>query len=304
MSFEEENAPTLIRFSLFEEFSSRKKWQDEVDAGQHKPMRIIGDYSFPKSKEIKCGLKSCRRPHMNGYVIETVDGIETHIGNSCGRTHFGVTWGELHAVYRRAREDRDREEWLETILGERETLIKNSQSLLGSVVEKTKQIRSVMERLQKEPELSSNFIRVARAGGNIQVEKSIDSETAEAMNIPLGQRYFLESVGRIMGLDAVPSNATTYPGDRVASLLRAKAIPVFTALSTSSLRNLNPRQRKDRAKEIEAAKAILKESENYLSSAGMFLNPLNLHELGKLPVPKKNQRTERILKSFSSVADE
>ena len=83
MSFEEGNSSTPIRFSLFEEFSSRPKWQDGVDAGQHKPMRIIGDYSFPKSKEIKCGLKSCRRPHMNGYVIETADGIETHIGNRC-----------------------------------------------------------------------------------------------------------------------------------------------------------------------------------------------------------------------------
>lgn len=106
MSFEEENVQAPIRFGLFEEIASRPKWQDGLDALRHKPMRIIGDYSFAKSKEIKCGLRNCRRPHMNGYVIETDDGIETHIGNRCGKTHFDITWGELHAVYRRAREDR------------------------------------------------------------------------------------------------------------------------------------------------------------------------------------------------------
>lgn len=303
MSFEEENVPTPIRFTFFEEITSRPKWQEGVDAGQHKPMCIIGDYSFAKIKEVKCGLKSCRRPHMSGYLIETADGIETHIGNSCGKTHFGVAWGELHAIYRRAREDQDREEWLATVLGERDALIKTSQSLRCSVVETTEQIRSVVDRLQKEPELFSSFMRVIRAGGIIQVEKTVDSETAEAMNIPLSQRHFFERVGRIGGLDAVPSNPTTYPGDRVASSLRVKAIPVFTALSASSLRNLNPRQRKDRAKEIEAAKVILKDSENYLSNARIFLNPENLQELGKLLVSKKSERTRRILKSFSSMAD-
>lgn len=303
MSFEEGYSTTPIRFSFFEEFSSRPKWQDGVDAGQHKPMRIIGDYSFPKSKEIKCGLKSCRRLHMNGYVIETTDGIETHIGNRCGKTHFDVTWGELHAAYRRAREDRDREEWLATALSERDVLIKDSQSLLQSVNETTKQIRSVLDRLQKEPELISSFMRVVRTGGSIQIEKTIDSETAEAMNIPPSQRHVLERVGRIVGVGAVPSGSTIYPGDLVAAKLRTKVIPVFTDLSISSLRNLNQRQRKDRAKEIEGAKSILKDSENYLSTARMFLNPENLQELGKLPVARKNQRTERILKQFSSMTD-
>ena len=303
MSFEEENSSTPIRFSLFEEFSSRQKWQDEVDAGQHKPMRIIGDYSFPKSKEIKCGLKGCRHLHMNGYVIETADGIETHIGNRCGKKHFSVTWGELQAVYTRAKADRDREEWLAIVLSERDALIRDSQSLLQSVSETTKQIRSVLERLQKEPELISSFMRVVRAGGSIQIEKTIDSKTAEAMNIPFSKRHVFENAGRIVGVDAVPSSSTTYPGDLVAAKLRTKVIPVFTGLSISSLRNLNQRQRKDRAKEIETAKSILKDSENYLSTARMFLNPENLQELGKLPVSRKNQRTERILRQFTSMAD-
>lgn len=300
MSFEEKDMPIPIRFTLFEEITSRPKWQDGIDLGQHKPIFIIGDYSFSKSEEIRCGLKHCRRTHMNGYVIETVDGIETHIGNECGKTHFGVTWGELHAVYKRATEDRDREEWLATILGERDALIKNSQSLLSSVAEITQQIRSVIDRLQKEPELFSSFMRTIRAGGSIQVEKTIDSETGDAMNIPLSQRNFLERIGRIVGLDVIPRNSTTYPGDQVASSLRVKVIPIFTALSTTSLCNLNPRQRKNRAKEIEAAKEILKDAEIYLSKAHTFLNPSNLQELGKLPVSKMSQRTGRILKSFSS----
>ena len=303
MSSQEDKTVCPIRFRFFEEISSRPKWRDDVDAVKHKPQRIIGDYSFSKQNQVHCGLKSCRSSHMNGYVIETVDGLETHIGNRCGSIYFGVTWGEVRSAFNRATEDRDRQEWLVDVLAQRETLLLISQSLLQNVIESSQEIRTIVERLKKESELYSSFTRVLRAGGIIQIEKSVDVETAKAMNLPLSQRHTFETIGRITSIEVLPNESAPFPGDQVASKLRTQAIPIFAQLSATALRNLNYRQRKNRAKDIENAKLILKDAEKYIASARLFLLPANLRQFGRLQISKMNQRSERILKQFCAMPD-
>lgn len=300
---QEEKITYPIRFVGFAEIADRPKWRDGIDAGKHKPLRIIGDYSFSKQDQVSCGLKSCRSSHMNGYVIETADGLETHIGNRCGRKFFGVIWGEIHSVFNRASEDRDRLAWLSGILDQRDLLLVTAQSLLQNVIESTQQIQAIVERLKKEPELYLSFMKVVRAGGTILIEKTVDIKTAEAMNLPLSQRHTLERIGRVASVDVLPGLSTLYPGVQIVSKLRSQAIPTFVQLSATALRNLNSRQRKDRTKDIENAKSVLKDAENYISSARLFLQPTNLRQLAKLPISRMNQRSERILKHFGSIPD-
>lgn len=40
------------------------------------------DFEYP------CGLKSCRQPHREGYLVELADGTLTNVGRICGG-HFG-----------------------------------------------------------------------------------------------------------------------------------------------------------------------------------------------------------------------
>ena len=300
---QEEKITYPIRFGGFAEITDRPKWRDGIDAGQHKPLRIIGDYSFSKQNQVSCGLKSCRSSHMNGYVVETADGLETHIGNRCGSKFFGVSWGEIHSVFNRASEDRDRQAWLAGVLDQRDSFLMTAQSLLQNVTESTQQIQAIVERLKKEPELYSSFMKVVRAGGTIQIEKTVDVEIAEAMNLPLSQRQTFERIGRITSVDVFPSVSMQYPGIQIVSRLSTLAIPTFVQLSATALRNLNSRQRKDRTKDIENAKSVLKDAENYISSARLFLQPTNLRQLAKLPISRMNQRSERILKHFGSIPD-
>lgn len=253
--------PPPIRFHSFEEIRSRKKWIEILDAAEHKLLRIVGDYSFSKLNEIHCGLKNCRSPHMNGYVVETADGLETCIGNRCGTTHFGITWGEdtlsVQPSQGRARST--------TMVGQHPRRKGCSSPhggvLASSIKKKTAEIASVKEHLGREPDLVASFTRVLRNDGLIQIETAIDQETAEAMNLPASQRHNLTVIGRLAGTRAVWSDNNVLPGDRFASRLRSIAIPIFQQLSSTSLTHLNPRQRKDRSKELENAKRILQEAE-------------------------------------------
>lgn len=140
MLSQEEKITYPIRFGSFAEITDRPKWCDGIDAGQHKPLQIIGYYSFSKQDQVSCGLKSCRSSHMNGYVIETADSLETHIGNRCGSKFFGVNWGEIHSDFNRALEDRDRQTWLAGVLDQRDILLGTAHSLLQNVTESTQQI--------------------------------------------------------------------------------------------------------------------------------------------------------------------
>ncbi len=295
---------TPVRFLSFLEITARPKWQDGLDTGQHKLLRIIGDYDFPKVDEVQCGLKGCGRIHMRGYVVETVDGLETHIGNRCGKNHFNVNWGEIRSAFYRAKEDRIRQEWLDSVLAQRDTLLSRSQSLLHEVDAAKQGINGVLDRLRKEAEIHSIFMRAVRNGGLIQVEKTIDKDTAEAMNLSPAKRRTLETVGRIMGIEVIPGVPGALLGDLVADKLRTIAIPMFTTISASTLKNLNKRQSKSRAKDINNAKLILQEAETYITTTKKFLQPSNLRVLGKLPATGTNTRTERILNQFASTPDQ
>lgn len=50
---------------------------------------ILAAYHFTKENEIPCGISSCRQKHQKGYLVTTSDGLETNIGNHCGKTHLG-----------------------------------------------------------------------------------------------------------------------------------------------------------------------------------------------------------------------
>lgn len=292
--------PVPIRFQSFSEVQARPRWRDGLDPSKHKLVRIIGDYSFSKADEIRCGLKTCRSAHMNGYVVETEDNLERHIGNRCGTNHFGVSWGQIRSVFNRATEERDRQEWLNSILVERDRYLHNARSLLERTANASESINEILSQLQKEAEVYNSFLLALRKGGLIQVERVISPDTVEVINLPLKQQRILETVGRFFGVEALPRPWSGSPGVTILAKLRSQAIPTFVQLSTTSLKNLNGRQRKERTREIEEAKLILKDAENYIASASTFLSRTNLRELGKLPVTRKNQRTERILRRFSS----
>jgi hypothetical protein len=73
---------------------------------------ILSAYTFSKDNEIKCGIQSCRQSHQKGYLVTTSDGLETIIGNLCGKKHLGEDFTRKTKIFR---DDQLRESNLKTI---------------------------------------------------------------------------------------------------------------------------------------------------------------------------------------------
>ncbi|WP_426727274.1 hypothetical protein [Enterobacter cloacae complex sp. 288G10] len=76
----------------WELITSRPNFVAKIAKGDHQFEEIIGYYKF--KEEIHCGLTGCNQPHQMGYIVKTSRGIETNIGNKCGKNEFGIEFGE------------------------------------------------------------------------------------------------------------------------------------------------------------------------------------------------------------------
>jgi hypothetical protein len=86
-----------------DELRARENFEAPLDHIAHALRQVLTDYDFPK--EVPCGLKSCRQPHLHGYLVRTDGGKETNIGRQCGKTHFGeAVFSSARAEYVRRRE--------------------------------------------------------------------------------------------------------------------------------------------------------------------------------------------------------
>jgi hypothetical protein len=155
----------------------------------------------------------------------------------------------------------------------------------------------------KESDLVQMLSGLMRDRGVIRAEREVDADMAAAMGLPEGQRRYLYVVGRISGYEALMCGRrlNSVKGDDYLFDLREVVIPTLRSLSTTSLRDLNSRQRKERVKEIEKIQSLIAEAENHLALTVAFSKVENLRELGKLQVRRQNQRTERILRHYSNL---
>ncbi|EKZ3176186.1 TPA: hypothetical protein N0H29_000594 [Pseudomonas aeruginosa] len=87
-----------------EDFFDRPDYREVLDFGEktgRELLEILGAYIFPDTKSVKCGIRNCRTPHRRGYLISTTDGLETNIGNVCGKKHLGAIFTEKTSQYRK-----------------------------------------------------------------------------------------------------------------------------------------------------------------------------------------------------------
>ncbi len=83
----------LIRVDSWEEIQDLAGFVEDLDPSNHKLKEILGRYTF--TEKIRCGLSTCHSPHNKGYIVSTVDGHATNIGQICGANYFGVEFNTL-----------------------------------------------------------------------------------------------------------------------------------------------------------------------------------------------------------------
>lgn len=97
---------TLIdRPQSYEDLSGRENFKAPLDHSLHVLKQVLVKYRF--EKEAPCGLKGCRQGHKVGCLVLTESGLETNLGQDCGRSHFGAEFDTALEDHRRLRDYAD-----------------------------------------------------------------------------------------------------------------------------------------------------------------------------------------------------
>lgn len=102
-------AKELVTVDNWSDIIKRPGFTSNLDPAAHTLHAILGRYVF--HERILCGLSSCHTPHAKGYVVSTTSGLETNIGQDCGKKYFGVDFETMTRKFERdvtEKEDRDK----------------------------------------------------------------------------------------------------------------------------------------------------------------------------------------------------
>ena len=303
------NESNPLSFTTHEEITSRPSWVGEIDAAKHPLLRIVGDYSFPKDLEWKCGLKGCRTPHQKGFVIVTADGLETHIGNICGANHFHVTWEELHSRFQKEKAEKAQRLYLEQSLSERDSLIAQSVKLVDRLQTQTSRLQVVIERIHRDDAVTRAFDEAVRLDGQIRKAVIVGNKEADDRDISARDRTRFESAGRLDGIAAVRFEVSDrgrdrqlLPGNRLIISLRQQITHTLPRFTEERLSTARPKIRSEIAADLKLARETILESDKIAEATEKFLLPENLRQIGSLDVQRASNRAKKILAYFAGIA--
>lgn len=100
----------LVRLASWEEIEQLVGFTRDINPKQVKLASILSPYRI--SYLVPCGLSSCHKEHLKGYIVVTADGRVTNIGHRCGKTHFGVTFTTMVRKIERDIKDAERRDTL------------------------------------------------------------------------------------------------------------------------------------------------------------------------------------------------
>ena len=92
-----EDGKSLVKIETWDDVIERPGYVEKIDAGKVKLKAIIGRYHVEPKKP--CGILSCGTAHNMGYLVVCEGGIETNIGNKCGKNIFGVDFQTLEKTF-------------------------------------------------------------------------------------------------------------------------------------------------------------------------------------------------------------
>lgn len=197
---------SLIRLSSWDELYETPGYVKVLDAKSVQLREIIGVYSF-QTREA-CGLKNCKQPHGNGYVVTTTSGSVTNIGSICGKRAFSITFTNLRRAFDRDLKAKERRERLEAL-----------QSRLPAVLEQFRSMRDHAKPLYRATmglrgsgvprqiaDAVRNMMRIGD-GAITKNRKATPQEREFAIESGLARRdmpyYVSEIVGRISSVSAL-----------------------------------------------------------------------------------------------------
>ncbi|EFD5052093.1 hypothetical protein BvCmsOUNP049_00301 [Escherichia coli] len=144
----------IEKLDNWEEITSRPNFVASIDKGEQQFEEIIGYYKF--KEEVHCGLTGCNQPHQMGYIVKTSSGIETNIGNKCGKNEFGVEFGENVLSFNKLMQLEANREIIRTA--------KNKLEEWQKIIENIRNTKPTIDYLSSTIENSKNYNYSGRLG--------------------------------------------------------------------------------------------------------------------------------------------
>ncbi|HDY89364.1 MAG TPA: hypothetical protein ENH82_14770 [bacterium] len=199
-----EDGKSFVEISCWEDIITRPKYESKVDKEQVKLKAIIGKYYL--SPKHPCGISSCGTAHNKGFLVVCQGGIETNIGDDCGRNIFGVDFKTLENQFNQDMNIQRYREKIKTYQSRIESYIENIENLkngdIGGIAtyEKIKWFMTkgfetkTLHALERKAKLKDNRIFELQKMDNRDIELARESGNYETHN--------KVEIGLLMGITA------------------------------------------------------------------------------------------------------
>lgn len=265
----------LVRLSSWDDVYETPGFVKALDPKSATLKEIIGVYSF--SSRQHCGLKSCRQPHGNGYLVTTTDGRVTNLGSVCGKRTFSIAFTSLQKTFDRelrAKERRERLESLQNRLPEllrRFTHLKDSArpaywaitGLFGAGVP-----QGITDAVKRIARGGDGAISTYRKGTKREREIAIEAGTARP-NMPY---YVTVTTGRLTNIAALQSYETLRNDLREIE-------PALSRLGQIDVGQLSDKESRQLDKVTGGLDSRLDQMEQVVTSLRAFATRKNLNQL-------------------------
>ncbi|QCO68444.1 hypothetical protein E5843_12935 [Luteimonas yindakuii] len=198
----------VVRLTSWDEVYETPGFVRALDPKSAALKEIIGVYSF--SSRQPCGLKSCKQPHGNGYLVTTTDGQVTNLGSVCGKSAFSVVFTSLQKIFDRDLRAKERRERLEALQSRLPALVARFDNLRDNARPAYKAVTSlrgtgvpqpVADSVQRMMRSGDGAITTNRRGTKREREIALESGIAR----PDMPYYVTETVGRLSHIAALQS---------------------------------------------------------------------------------------------------
>ncbi|ASK18886.1 hypothetical protein [Halomonas sp. N3-2A] len=280
-----------IRIDSPADLYSRPKFQEEVDFSpvtNRKLKFILQAYQFPEDQQIPCGISSCRTKHGRGFLVLTSDGLETNIGNRCGKKHLGADFdyerNRFNAEQRRAKNR-------QAVSDFRKDASQNS-SLLDSVIERAKPLQKrKKQQMREHPSAWSEVKKLSkRRVSYIDNEDRLKIEDARTLHKKQGtQLKFTKWFDREkptvadlrIRLDGLQAAGYDFHEELVAGL--QSPLSELMALTDEAIDGMNDATLDKWRKLIQQVPAKISKAEDMIIETGKLLSPTNTLKFQYLP---------------------
>lgn len=276
----------LVRLSSWDEVYETPGFVRALDPKTTNLKEIIGVYSF--SSRQPCGLKSCKQPHGNGYLVTTTDGQATNLGSVCGKGAFSVAFTSLEKIFNRDLRAKERRERLETLQSRLPVLLARFSNLRDSARAAYKAVASlrgtgvpqpIVDIVKRMTRSGDGAITRNRKGTKREREIAIESGVARS-DMPY---YVTETVGRLTNIAALQSYDTIRK-----DLLEIE--PALSRLVECDVSRLPEKEARFLDKVTGGLDSRLDQMEQVVVSLRAFATRQNLEQLGVIlesPADKK-----------------